>query len=99
MRRHCSGLNFEGNQLKARQDMHIPNLKRVKVSSVQELRNWLGKGPDQHQRVMIVTCNKTSTGKFLSRESVQNTLAEYGWAVETRYTLNGNLVGHVASPS
>ncbi|WFE88481.1 hypothetical protein K1718_20280 [Roseibium porphyridii] len=79
--------------------MLIPNLKRIKVSSVQELRSWLGKSPIQNQRVMIVTCNKTSARKFLSRESVQKTLAEYGWAVETRYTLNGNLVGHVASLS
>lgn len=77
--------------------MTIPNLKRIKVSSEQEIRNWLAKNPEYKQDVMIVTCNKKSRDKFVSNEQVRNTLSEQGWSAGQSYTLKGNLVGHVAS--
>ncbi len=77
--------------------MAIPNLKRIKVSSEQELRNWLAKQSDQEQNLMLVTYNEASRDKYVSREQVRDALIEHGWAAGTRYTLNGNLLGHVIS--
>ena len=77
--------------------MIIPKLKRIKVSSEQELRNWLTKNPDQMQDVMIVTCNKKSHDKHLSRDQMQDVLAQNGWLARRSYTLLGNLDGHVIS--
>jgi hypothetical protein len=75
--------------------MSIPNLKRVKVSSEQELKSWLSKKSNQKQSVMLVTCNKKSKDKHISHEQVDDALTAYGWIATRRYTLNGNLLGHV----
>lgn len=77
--------------------MSIPNLKRIKVSSERELRNWLAKHPDDDQCVMLVTCSKKSRDKYVSREQVGDALVEYGWVGGPRYTLKSNLIGHVIS--
>lgn len=75
--------------------MGVPNLKRVKVSSEQDLRNWLGKQPVDAQSVMLVTCCDTCSDKYLSREQVGDALDQHGWVSGFSYTLNGNLLGHV----
>lgn len=77
--------------------MIIPKMKRVKVSSVLELRNWLAKNSTQQQEVMIVTCNKKSREKHISSDQIRDTLIENGWTAGQSYTLDGNLVGHVVS--
>ncbi len=77
--------------------MIIPKLKRVKVSSELELRNWLAKNSEQRQEVMIVTSNKKSRDKHMSSDQVREALSEYGWAAGQSYTLDGNLVGHIVS--
>lgn len=77
--------------------MIIPKLKRIKVSSEQELRNWLAKNSEHEQEVMIVTCNKKSRDKHISSDQVRNALSENGWAASQSYTLDGNLVGHLVS--
>lgn len=77
--------------------MLIPKLKRIKVSSEQELRNWLVKNSDQRQDVMIVTCDKKSREKHVNSGQVKKVLNEFGWAYGQSYTLTGNLLGHVAS--
>ena len=74
--------------------MSMPKLKRIKVSSEEELRSRLATGPGD--AVMIVTCNKTSRDKHVSNEQVSGVLGELGWSLGRRYTLSGNLVGHVA---
>lgn len=76
--------------------MIIPKLKRVKVSSAQELRNWLAKNSDHPEDVMIVTCNKKSPDKYVSREDVLDALGEFSWVSGQSYTLVGNLVGYVS---
>ena len=73
----------------------IPKLKRVKVSSEQELRTWLAKNVGDQQEVMIVTCNKTSRDKHISSDQVRSAVCASGWAIGSSYTLDGNLVGHV----
>ncbi|MEP5155362.1 hypothetical protein [Planktotalea sp.] len=77
--------------------MKIPKLKRIKISTEQELRNWLVKNSTNQQAVMIVTANKKSHDKHVSSEQVRDTLSENGWTARQSYTLDGNLVGHVAS--
>ncbi len=76
--------------------MAIPKLKRIKVSSTQELLNWLARNAEYEQEVMLVTCNKKSRDKFVSSEQVRYALNRHGWAAGRSYTLTGNLVGHVA---
>lgn len=80
---------------KGSRDMIIPRLKRVKVSTEQELRSWLLKNSEHAHDVMIVTCNKTSRNKYVSSDQVRNALNEFGWRAGQSYTLEGNLVGHV----
>lgn len=75
--------------------MNIPNLKRVKISSEQELRIWLAKNPNQDKSVMLVTHNKTSHVKHVSREQVRDALTAHSWVEGARYTLNATLIGHV----
>ncbi|MEP5760573.1 MAG: hypothetical protein ABJ327_14920 [Litoreibacter sp.] len=77
--------------------MLVPKLKRIKVSSEQELRNWLAKNTDHEKEVMIVTCNKKSRDKHISSDQVRNALSANGWACGKSYTLDGNLTGHVVS--
>lgn len=77
--------------------MTIPNLKRVKVSSVQELRNWLARHPDHDDSVMLVTHDKTARQKHVSRDQLHDVLAAHGWTGGRRYTLNGTLIGEVIS--
>ena len=77
--------------------MIIPKLKRVKVSSELELRNWLAKNAAVPQEVMIVTCNKASRDKHISSEQVREALGKHGWTAGRSYTLAGNLDGHVVS--
>ena len=76
-------------------DMAIPKLKRIKVSTETELRNWLGRNAGQGQEVMIVTCNRTSRHKYISSHLVREAVLESGWRPGRSYTLEGNLVGHV----
>lgn len=70
-------------------------LKRIKVSSEQELRAWLAKNSDRQQEVMIVTCDKNSREKHLSSLQVRHALAGTGWMAGRSQTLVGNLLGHV----
>ncbi len=76
--------------------MIIPKLKRIKVSTEQDLRNWLAKNAAHSQDVMIVTCDKSSPKKYVSRAQVHDALNAHGWTSGQSYTLVGNLVGHVA---
>ena len=77
--------------------MKIPNLKRVKISSEQELRIWLAKHPHQEECVMLVTYSNASRPKYVSREQVRDALTAHGWVAGPRYTLNAILMGHVIS--
>ncbi|WP_368187963.1 hypothetical protein [Aestuariibius sp. HNIBRBA575] len=78
--------------------MTIPKLKRIKVSTEQDLKNWVGQNPNLTQDVMIVTCNKTSRSRYLCNDQIDAVLQSHNWQTTRRYTLNGNLVGHVIRP-
>lgn len=77
--------------------MIIPKLKRIKVSSEDELRTWLAKNKGPAQEIMIVTCNATSRNKHVSGTQVRMAAQDHGWKVGSSYTLAGNLNGHVVS--
>ncbi|MFD1344643.1 hypothetical protein [Litorisediminicola beolgyonensis] len=79
--------------------MTMPNMKRVKVSSEQALRNALAKGPGSRLEMMIVTCDATSRDTHISSEQVRQAARENGWQPGRSYTLNGNLLGHVIRQS
>lgn len=79
--------------------MIIPKLKRIKVSTVQELRSWLTKNSNKPQDVMIVTCNKRSQTKHIRSQQVRDVARETGWSSGRSYTLVGNLSGHIVSKS
>ena len=75
--------------------MSIPKLKRIKVSSEQQIRNWLAKNASQTGPVMLVTCNRISRTKHVARDAVQRALPDHGWTEGRAYTLKGNLDGRV----
>jgi citrate lyase synthetase len=76
--------------------VHIPQLKRIKVSSEEELHNWLRKNSDLAEEVMLVTCGQKSRNKHISSAVVRRVLSENGWSAGKSYTLVGNLEGHIA---
>jgi len=79
--------------------MHIPKLKRIKVSSEQELRKWLSKNSQITQDVMIVTSTKKSPGKHVPSALVRDVLRDFGWCPGQSYTLPGDLYGHIVTPA
>ena len=79
--------------------MTIPNLKRVKILSEDELRVWLGKNSDIQQSVMLVMFNKASGAKHIGTDVVNAALDDLGWVSGRIYTLHGNMIGHVISPT
>lgn len=74
----------------------IPSLKRVKVETRQELETWLTRNAGGSEDVMIVTRGKRSSDTTLSRQDVRQALQDASWRAGRSYTLNGNLVGHIA---
>lgn len=78
--------------------MTIPNLKRVKISKSEELDVWLRKNCDYAQSIMLVLFDQSSGEKFIPVEIVNELVLLHGWQSGRRYTLNGNLIGHVISP-
>lgn len=79
--------------------MKTPNLKRISISSEQELDIWLASHSDQSQSVMLVTHTKPSHRNYVSGEQVREALAAHGWIAGPRYTLNADLLGHVIAKS
>lgn len=59
--------------------MSIPNLKRIKLSSLQVLDAWLPKQPDQELSIMLVTYTGPTDGKYISRAQLHDRLSAHGW--------------------
>ena len=75
--------------------MSIPAMKRVTISSAQQLDDWLRMQPADASTVMLVTHNQRSSDKHVSTAEVQTAIGEYGWQAGFRYSLNPHLTGHV----
>ena len=72
----------------------IPDLKRVRISSEEQLDAWLARHPHREGGVMLVTHADAAHRKHVSREQVGRALAAHGWTAGPRYTLNAGLLGH-----
>ena len=79
--------------------MTMPKMKRIRVSTDQELRNVLAKKSGASQEVMIVTGNAKSRENHISSERVRQVAQESGWQPGPSYSLSGNLLGHVVRHS
>lgn len=75
--------------------MEKTNHKRIKVSSLGQLRGWLAQNDAPAQGVMIVTCDRSSPTKHISSTEVRDASREAGWVTGPSYTLNGGLLGHI----
>ncbi len=75
--------------------MAIPKLKRINVSSENELDIWLANNSSQEVSTMVVTHASTSHRKFVSRERIGQLLETHGWEAGPRYTLGSGILGHV----
>lgn len=73
----------------------IPNVKRIKIQSVEELQTWLMKNTQSAQAMMLVTYNKKSDAHYIERDVMIDALAQHGWQSTRSYTLNAHLLGHV----
>ena len=78
--------------------MPIPNLKRVRITSAHQLSDWLGRNSEIGQSVMLVIHRKDAANNQVSAAELRAVLDDHGWQSGFRYTLNADLVGHVASP-
>ncbi len=79
--------------------MSIPALKRVKIGSEQELRNWLGKNRALDKDVMVVSVADRASEKHVGRERIVAVATDYGWRAGAGYTLTGGLRGEVIRPA
>lgn len=77
--------------------MTIPALKRVRISSIDQLQDWLRKNCEHPGPVMLVTSLRPESAGFLERDRIAKTLAKHGWTAGPRYTLSEDRLGHVIS--
>jgi hypothetical protein len=75
--------------------MHIPNLKRVKIDSDQDLRACLAQQTESTEDFMVVTVAKRSSAKHVGSAHIQEAALRQGWHPGPAYTLNGGLRGQV----
>lgn len=75
--------------------MSIPTLKRIRITSVQQLETWLSNNSDHPSDIMIVTFTDPTHPDFVSVDQLKNGLVSYGWSQGRRYTLGKNQLGHV----
>ena len=74
--------------------MTLPQLKRIRIDSIDTLRQWLAKNDALAQGVMLVTRADASHLLHVTREQVQSALSDFGWVTDRRYTLNASFLGH-----
>ena len=72
------------------------NLKRIKVSSLEEIALWLRRNDTAPREVMFITLGNTSGDRHIPSHAVRKVLSDHGWTPGATYTLPGNLEGHVA---
>lgn len=75
--------------------MNMPSLKRIRVTSEQQLRSRLARLSPDDASVMLVTCTRSTPDKYLSPDCIRSAVIAHGWSNGRRYTLNANQIGHV----
>ena len=79
--------------------LEILKLKRLKISSAADLKDWLRKNADHPSRIMVVTNARAQSPDHVSRDEITQALADHGWTTGPRFTLNTHLLGHVIAKS
>ena len=75
------------------------DLRRIKVSSLDQLRTWVSANVNQRRDVMIVTNSKPNSRHYISSAQVRAVLSDFGWQAGPSSTLKGGLMEHVARPN
>ena len=75
--------------------MTIPNLKRIKIGTVQQFENWLQSASADLDHVMITTTAAPTSTTHVSGADIAEICTAHGWHEDRSYTLNGGLMGHV----
>lgn len=75
--------------------MTIPNLKRIKIGTVQQFENWLQSASADLDHVMITTTAAPTSTTHVSGADIAEICTEHGWHGDRSYTLNGGLMGHI----
>ena len=76
--------------------MTIPQSKKIKATSAVALAAAL-RDQNLPREVMIVTHAKSAHKDHISTAQVQDVAEQNGWKTGRRYTLTGDLTGHVVS--
>lgn len=75
--------------------MKLDGLKRVNITSAQQLDSWLHKHADQTGDVVLVTRTDHAPDKHVGLEHMLRALAAHGWISARSYTLGSTKIGHV----
>ena len=75
--------------------MTIPNLKRIKIGTVQQFENWLQSASADLDHVTITTTTAPMSTTHVSGADIAEICTAHGWHGDPSYTLNGGLMGHV----
>jgi hypothetical protein len=75
--------------------MTIPTLKRVKIASERELRDWLARHPQEDRDIMVVSVANRENPRHVARDAIVAAAESQGWHAGRAHTLTGGLRGQV----
>ena len=79
--------------------MSIPSLKRIRISTTQDILNWASKSATDislnETEVMLATHQDRTNKAHVNIEDIREILGKHLLSVQRSYTLNGGLLGHV----
>jgi uncharacterized protein YdeI (YjbR/CyaY-like superfamily) len=78
--------------------LRTDNFKKIEVSSIEELKDWLHKNHSQKESVWLLTYKKIVPEKYLSTSDVLNELLCYGWIDGIRRKLDEERTMQLISP-
>lgn len=76
----------------------LDDLKRVEVTSVEELHTWLQANHGQHDSVWLVTHKKVAGPTYVSRDEVLDELLCFGWIDGARRKLDDRRTMQLVGP-
>jgi hypothetical protein len=76
-------------------EMTIPTLKRVKIASERELRDWLARHPQEDRDIMVVSVANRENPRHVARDAIVAAAESQGWHAGRAHTLTGGLRGQV----
>ena len=75
--------------------MAIPNLKRLKVTSLQDLESRLKDVSVDLQVVMVTTTAQALSSTHVNSGDINQCIRKLGWTHDKSYTLIGGLIGQL----